>query len=161
MTLVDDFTVQVKVPSTNETSPVFRLFYQERDTGIDLPVAVLEASLAVEAGWLLFLTEDIPFEEGLQICLLGHHLELLDRASLTSFNSTGNFSDLCVISPRSVRFQFIGAGEWQLELLDKPGFRIPLVSEPLGVVRPLGFSRHFALSRILPQTTAGDSGPSR
>jgi hypothetical protein len=143
----DGFAVRVSSPPTNEAEPVCRLFYQGRDTGRDLPGAVLEAALEVGGEWLLFLTHDVPFEETLGIFLLGSNFNVLDRVALLAPNATGSFEDLQILSDRCVRFNFIGKEGWELELMTKPGFRLPLVSEPLGVVRPFGFSRRFALSR--------------
>jgi len=145
MTCADGFTVKLISPATNETEPTCRLFHQGWDTCQDLPGTVLEASLKADNEWLLFLTHDIPFEESLEICVLGSNFEVLDRAALMAPNATGGFEDLQILSEQRVRFRFLGKGFWELELLKKPGFRLPLMSEPLGVVRPFGFSRRFAL----------------
>jgi len=146
VTRADGFTVKVISPPTNETKPTCRLFHHGRDTGRDLPGVVLEASLKVNNEWLLFLTHDIPFEESLEICLLASNFEALDRATLMAPNATGSFEDLQILSEQRMRFRFLGKGFWELELLKKPAFRLPLMSEPLGVVRPFGFSRRFVLS---------------
>jgi hypothetical protein len=61
-------------------------------------------------------------------------------------NATGSFEGLQILSDQRVRFRFLGERFWELELLKKPSFRLPLMSEPLGVVRPFGFSRRFTLS---------------
>jgi hypothetical protein len=70
-----------------------------------------------------------------------------DRATLLAPNATGSFESLQIVSDRRVRFNFLGQRGWELDLLKKAVFRLPLVGEPLGVVRPFGFSRRFALSR--------------
>jgi len=148
MTRIDGFTVKLISPSTNETKPTCRLFHHGRDTGQDLPGVVLEASLKVNNEWLLFLTHDIPFEESLEICLLGSNFEALDRATLMAPNATGSFEDLQILSEQRMRFRFLGKGFLEREWLKETAFRLPLMSEPLGVVRPFGFSRRFALSCI-------------
>jgi hypothetical protein len=147
MIRADGFAVRVLSPPTNEAEPICRLSYQGRDTGRDLPAAVLEAALEVDGEWLLFLTHDVPFEETLGIFLLGSNFDVLDRVALMAPNATGAFKSLRILSDRRVRFNFLGEQGWELELMKKPAFRLPLVSEPLGVVRPFGFSRRFALSR--------------
>ncbi len=145
MTRADGFTVKLMSTPTNETEPICRLFHHGRDTGQDLPGAVLEVSLKADNEWLFFLTHDIPFEESLEICVLGSNFEVLDRATLMAPNATGSFEDLQILSEQRVRFRFLGKGFWELELLKTPGFRLPLMSEPLGVVRRIGFSRRFVL----------------
>ena len=77
--------------------------------------------------------------------MLGSNFEVVDRATLMVPNATGGFEDLQILSEQRLSFRFLGKGFWELELLNKPGFRLPLMSDPLGVVRPLGFSRRFAL----------------
>jgi hypothetical protein len=67
----------------------------------------LEASLKADNEWLLFLTHDIPFEEGLEICALGSNFEVLDRATLMAPNATGGFEDLQILSEQRVRFRFL------------------------------------------------------
>jgi hypothetical protein len=146
MTIADGFTLTVVFPSTNEAEPICRLFFHGRDTGQDLPGAILEAALRADQEWLLFLTHDIPFEESLEICLLDSSFKVLDRATLMALNATGNFENLQILSDQRVRFHFLGKGFWELELLKRSGFRLPLVSEPLGMVRSFGFSRRFILS---------------
>ena len=47
--------------------------------------------------------------------------------------------------PDTLRFRFIGDTDWSVQVLPEPGFRVPLLSEPTGVSRPLGFSRHFVV----------------
>lgn len=148
MTSVDGFAVKLISSPTNETEPICRLFYQGHDTGQNLQGAVLEVALKTDSKWLLFLTHDVPFEETLDIYLLNVNFETLDRASLTAPNATASFDNLRILSERRVCFTFLGKGFWELELLDRPGFRLPLIGEPLGVARPFGFSRHFLLSRI-------------
>ena len=146
MKVVQTFSTKLLSPPTERSAPVSRLIFQGRDTGLELPGATLETSLEVGFGWLLFLTHDIPFEEGLEICLVGANFELLDRAALLPFNATGNFGSLEIVSDRILRFRFTGKGLWQLELLDHPGFRLPLLSEPFEATRPFGFTRRFILA---------------
>jgi hypothetical protein len=144
---VNGFAIKPVSPPTNNAVPRCRLFYQGQDTGRELTGAFLEASVQAGNEWLLFLTHDVPFEETLEIVLLDRSFEVLDRASLIAPNATGAFRDLQILSDRCVRFNFIGQEAWELKLLERPGFRLPLIGEPFGVVRPFGFSRRFALSK--------------
>ena len=70
-------------------------------------------------------------------------LHLLDSATLGGIYSTGSFSLLASTEPDTLRFRFIGDTDWSVQVLPEAGFRVPLWSEPAGVSRPLGFSRHF------------------
>ena len=105
--------------------------------------AVLEAALAFGDRYLLFMTNDIPFEETLSIHLLDWRLYLLDSAFLGAPYSTGSFSNLDIAGPSTVRFRFIGDTTWSVEVLPRPVFRMPFVPEARGVRRRFGFARHF------------------
>ncbi|GEM_PF-3905238 len=70
---------------------------------------------------------------------------VLEAAVLGAAYSTGSFSDLSLLPPDTVRFRFIGGTDWTVRLLHKDQFRLPLVSEPRGVSRRLGFSRRFVV----------------
>lgn len=109
------------------------------------PVAgvVLEAAFECAGRTLLFLTDDIPFEESLRIHLLDADLHLLDSATLGSMYSTGRFELLGLQQPRTVKFRFFGDTDWAVELLDAPASRMPFFGDPRGVQRPFGFVRHF------------------
>lgn len=112
-------------------------------TGKLISGAVLEAAVQWENYYLIFMTDDAPFEEMLGVHLLDAQLNILDSALIGSPYSTGSFSSLELSEPNTVRFHFIGGTTWSIELLSRPGFRIPFISEPAGVKRPLSFSRHF------------------
>src|SRR5229473_2759457 len=51
-------------------------------------------------------------------------------------------------SDKSVVFDFFGDHAWRVTLLDKPQFRFPVarLTEPAGVHRRFGFTRHFAVA---------------
>jgi len=104
---------------------------------------LLEAAVEWESRYLVFMTDDVPFEEMLSIHLLDDQMNLLDSARIGSPYSSGSFSSLLLCEPNTVQFRFIGDTLWRIELLSRPTFRIPFISEPPGVKRPMGFFRHF------------------
>jgi len=143
-------SISLLTPPSSDAEPTCRLFHNGRDTSLILPGATLEAAIELPHGWLVFLTHDIPYEEGLEICLVSSTFELLDRATLAAPYSTGAFENLEITSPTSLCFDFLGERPWQLDLLENPRFRLPVFTEPLGVQRPFGFKRHFLLNhRVL------------
>lgn len=123
--------------------PVCEVVRNGQATGQKVPGAVLEAAVQWQSFTLLFTTDDIPFEEHLHIHLLDAQLQLLDSATVGGMYSTGSFSLLESADPDTLRFRFIGDTDWSVQVLPESGFRVPLLSEPTGVSRPLGFSRHF------------------
>jgi len=123
-----------------------------RPTGRIVTGEVLEAAVQWKDCCLLFLRDDIAFEDSLRIYLLDSRWELLDSASLGGMYTTGAFTELELVAPNTMRFQFIGGITWELELLDRAVASLPF-SDPKGVIRPFGFVKRFRLKgRPLPES---------
>lgn len=127
----------------DDAPPLCEILRHGKPTGRRVPGAVLEQAAQWQSFYLLFTTDDTPFEELLHIHLLDAELNLLDSATLGGIYSTGSFSLLASAEPDTLRFWFIAGTDWSVQVLPEPGFRLPLLSEPAGMSRPLGFSRHF------------------
>jgi hypothetical protein len=125
--------------------PRSELLVNDQPSGRILAGAVLEAAVLWRDQHLLFIADDMPYEEALRIVLLDAQLQVVDAALLGAAYSTGSFRDLSLLPPDTVRFRFIGGTDWTVRLLHKDQFRLPLVSEPRGVSRRLGFSRRFVV----------------
>lgn len=128
-----------------DETPRSELRSDGQPTGCILAGAVLEAAVQWHDQHLLFITDDVPYEEALRIVLIGPNLAVLDTAELGAAYATGSFTDLALLPPDTVRFRFIGDTDWTVRLLAQDQFRLPWVSEPRGVSRPLGFSRRFVV----------------
>lgn len=136
-------TLRPLAAAAGEAGPVCELTVQGQVVRQPVPGAVLEAAFQSDGRTLVFLTDDLPFEDSLHVHLLDEGLALLDSAVLSAMYATGIFELIGSHSPRSVRFRFFGGWEWTVELLTAAAMRLPLVSEPRGVHRRLGFTRHF------------------
>lgn len=133
--------------ASDTTPPSCELVIGGKPTGQRIEGCVLETTLKCDAGYLLFLTDDIPHEDSLNIHLVSFSGELKDSARIGGMYSTGRFEKLQVQQPDKVSFRFIGDAIWTLKVLEKPALRIPFLSEPAGVHRPLGFKRRFSITR--------------
>lgn len=125
--------------------PVSEILLGGKSTGRMVQGAILEAAIACGPGYLVFLTDDIPQEDTLSIYLFGDDLKQLDAATLGGIYSTGSFHCAGFSGPDVVRFRFIDDREWSVVLLSVPELRLPFLSEPSGVHRRFGFSRHFRI----------------
>jgi hypothetical protein len=123
--------------------PRSELLVDGQPSGRVLPGAVLEAAVQWRGQHLLFITDDVPYEEALRIVLIDASLHTVDAAELGAAYSTGSFTDLALLPPDTVSFRFIGDTTWTVQLLSKDQFRLPWVSEPRGVSRRIGFTRRF------------------
>ncbi|MDR7035621.1 hypothetical protein J2X36_000356 [Methylobacterium sp. BE186] len=108
-------------------------------------VAMLDAQDPIP-GYLFFLTDDVPFEDALSITLTDPALRILDTARLGGAYATGAWRDPAIDGPGRLSFRFIDEKRWRLRVLPRPGPRLPFLSEPRGVHRPLGLTRHFVLA---------------
>lgn len=126
-----------------DVPPTAEVIVDGTPSGCVVAGAILESAVSADGRFLLFLTDDVPYEDALSIHLLDDRLHLLDSATLGAAYSTGSFGGLELRPPRMVRFRFIGEADWTVEILPHPAFRLPLLPEATGVSRSFGFSRHF------------------
>lgn len=140
---LDNIEVRVVNAEKEEEIPQAEILQDGKRTGAYVSGAFLEAAVQWNGWYMLFLTNNCDFEETLNIHLLDEHFHEMDSATMSWMYSTGAFKALELIQPRTVQFRFFGDTIWKVELLQKPSFRVPLLSEPAGVWRRWGFSRHF------------------
>jgi hypothetical protein len=147
MPATDHFRVASASPD-NETG---RLFYEGREVGM-VSGSVLESQWRVGDQWLLFLTHDCPFEEGLSIDLLSKEFEVLDRVSLGIVYSTGRLRDVVEETDNRFEFSFFaGDDRWDLRILREPVLRVGIPLVPVGVrfhLKDLIRRRHLLIRQI-------------
>lgn len=123
--------------------PLCTVLIDGASTGSRVAGAVLEAAVAHAGEYLLFLTDDVPFEDMLSIHLIDRRGRLLDTARIGGPYTTGSFSELTLHDPGVARFHFVGDTEWTVEVFPEARLRLPFVSDAPGVTRPLGLRRRF------------------
>lgn len=145
MHLTNSLSLAWRPQETEDDEPLSELLLNGRPSGQILKGAVLEAAVQWHGHHLLFLTDDMPYEEALRIVLVNEQWQVVDEAELGAAYATGSFSDLVLLPPDRVSFRFIGDTDWTLRLLTRKQFRLPWVSEPRGVSRRFGFGRRFVV----------------
>ena len=140
-----DYAIRVIPPSTPDSAPTSEIIRAGKPTGKVIGGAVLRAALKWNEYVLLFLTDDVPFEETLSIYLLDADLNVVDSAWMYFIYATGIFSDLDLTQPDTVRFRFFAWIVWTLKLFPKKTFALPLLSDPKGVHRPFSIFRMFQI----------------
>lgn len=145
-----------RLPDTAAGLPRAAVLRHARPCGCVIDGAQLEAALCWPDGWtLLIASADCPFEESLHLSLLDAHDRVLDCAGIGMAYANGWFRELRLLPPDSVRFGFLGNGEWSVRRLHARGWRMPLFSEPVGVRRRFGWRRWFVIGRH----ESGNTGP--
>lgn len=115
------------------------------NTGIKVTGKVLEASFRVSPNrYLLFITDDIIFEESLNITLIDINYGVLESLDLGGQYVTGSFEEL-LIKSNSIKFRFIGDTVWTVEPLAFPSLRMPF-NDPRGVKRSFGLKKYLNIS---------------
>jgi hypothetical protein len=148
-----EYSIRVITPPTPELTPQSEITVAGVPTGKIIAGAILRVALRWGRFVLLFLTDDVPFEDALRMYLLDQDLAVVDSARMGAMYSTGIFSDLDLTEPDTVRFQFFEGVVWTLRLLSEEEFAIPVFSEPTGISRPFKFFRKIRLTaQPLPKT---------
>jgi hypothetical protein len=115
-------------------------------TGIIVPGEELEAAVQVnDRSYILFLTDNVVFEESLTIALIDVRNGVKEIVHLGHEYSTGSFENLTVTGD-SVSFNFIGDYIWTLQVSDSPRLRLPFASDPGGVKRKPGLKKYITIS---------------
>jgi hypothetical protein len=135
------------LPGSEDEQPRSELLVEGRPTGSVIAGCVLEAAVRCEPGWLVFATNDIPYEEFLNIHLLDESAKPLDSARIGGPNSTGMFSRLRLEPPATVHFRFIDEADWSVRVLSRPKRTLPWRPDARGVWRGAGLTRHFEVRR--------------
>ena len=139
---LDKVTLRIREEPTTKTMGKYEVLIAENGTGIAVPVQILEAAVQVdETRLLLFLTDDIPYEEMLNIALIDLNDGVKEILTLGGAYLTGSFTDLH-IAPNAVEFSFIGETTWRVEIPPSPFVKVPFIGDSRGVSRPLAL-RHY------------------
>jgi hypothetical protein len=140
-----EYSTRLTGPSIPDVEPMSEILVAGVGTKKFVTGAVFEAALRWNDYVLLFLTDDVPFEETLNIYLLDKDLNVIDLARMYYMYATGIFSDLDLSEPDTVRFRFFEGMVWRLRLFTEKAFALPFFSDPTGVHKPLRFFRMFQL----------------
>lgn len=107
--------------------PSCRLHFDGRVVTPVLQGCVFEGSLELDAGTIVFLTEDSPFEEALHIHLLDKHFQPKDHLVLSAPYTSGIVDALEQISSNRVVFEFPKSQPWRIDAYKEvvPLFRRP------------------------------------
>jgi len=108
------------------------LLAEGRPTGIRVPGLVLEAQYRFGEEYLLFTTDDAPFEEALHIILLSPVYSAVDRLELGHPFAAGILRDLRPTASDTLQFSFFGGDLWALTLAVSPRWLRPREA-PIGV----------------------------
>ena len=99
-----------------------------------LPGAILEGLWSIGDHHLAATTDDVPYEDGLHLCLLSPKGEVTEEIQALSLYATGTFEFLG-IDGSTLQFRFYDTPPWQLAIADQPQFRLPFAGLVKGTRR--------------------------
>jgi hypothetical protein len=147
----DDVCLKIISEATEIQSPKSEIAIDGTRLKMAINGVDLESCIEYNERYLVFTTDDCPFEESLNIYLLSSENEIIDHAIMFWPYGTGSFNLLRVIDPDLVQFKFFGDKDWQIKIFNNKHFYIPYISEPSGVWREIKFWRSFGVSEVSSQ----------
>ncbi len=144
LSITEDFTTK-QIRNSSDLPPQSELLQNGIPTGIIIQGSILENVIQCGECFLVFMTDDVPYEDTLSIYLLDTQLNILDSASIGGMYLTGSLSDIKLTPPNHISFNFIDGCDCFIDILPAPKFHIPSLS-PFNIVkRPFSFYRYFFL----------------
>ncbi len=142
-----DFNIEA-VTQQDDDSPSItsQIYLGNSATNVFIDGVILELCLSWNNYYVLFTTDDIPYEESLHIYLLSKTLVILDSLTLSAIYSTGTFKLIELIEPNEISFLFFDQAKWKIVISHESELHIPFFSDPKGVHRKIAFSRYLTIS---------------
>ena len=120
MQIADDVSVRVVVKGDNDTVPQCEVLIRGAPTGAILKGEVFEAAVHLDDGLIVFVSDGVPFEEGLTVALVAGDGRVLSSEWIGMMYATGVFGSLTLEPPDTVRFCFMGGGSWTATVAQRP-----------------------------------------
>ena len=147
MKLTDSISLSVVKDAQRLSETQCEIILKEKNTDIIVSGKKLEAAVKVaDTRFLLFTTDDVVYEESLNIFYIDIQSGIIESLSLGGEYATGTFENLS-LNHNSVSFSFIGDTTWTVQVLPIPSLRLPF-SDPRGVSRPMGLRKYIDISAI-------------
>jgi len=148
MKVVTSLTLSQVSEATDTSQACSEVLMSGKSTGITIEGKILEAAIQVDGHrYLLFVTDDVIFEELLTILLFDSAQGIVDAITIGHAYASGYLENL-EVSADSVKFTFIGNLTWTVKVLTSPTLKLPF-SDPPGVSRPLKLIKHIDISHQL------------
>ncbi|PCM44932.1 hypothetical protein [Marinobacter sp. ANT_B65] len=143
MEKTDQFSSRLLKSSDDSQTPCLQLIKGDEPFGSPQKGALIEAQYQVDDDrYLLFITDDVPYEETLRIYLIAGNAEVLDSLEFGGYLANGTLEGLNVVGEQSIEFSFIHEKRCRLTVKSDSGWKKPLTFTP-GVSRPGGLKKRF------------------
>lgn len=160
MEATDQFWSKLNKSSDNSQIPCLQLMKDDHPSGALLKGTLIEAQYQLDDGrYLLFITDDVPYEETLRIFLIASNAEVLDSLEFGGYLDNGTLEDLNIVGEQTIEFNFIHKKRCRLTVESDSGWKKPLTFTP-GVSRPGGLmKRYLAIDFVQSRNEDRDDSP--
>ncbi len=141
----EEVSLELLESATATTSAKSIIKIRNSQIAIGVNGACLECCIRCGDNYLLFTSDDCPFEETVNIYLLSRDNRILDRAAIYWPYAAGIFELIAVSEPNVVHFKFIAEKIWKLQIFHKQHLYVPYLFEENGVHRGFSLQRHFKI----------------
>ncbi len=115
---------------------------------IIVPGLVLEAAVQIDSRhYLLFLTDDIIFEEWLTMVLIDINHGVKEIVRIGQAWASGYFENLSV-KEEEITFRFLGEAEWRVKISLTARLRFPFFADPPAVHRAAGWKKYLTVDCV-------------
>ena len=119
----------------------------------------LEQQFGLETGYLLLLTENCPYEEGLHIYLLDADRRMRDAIALGAPYAPALLHTIQSHEPAALTFSFFGNDQWRLTVRAMPRFDWKAAFCSPVMFKSGRWGRHWLDLRCIPATTTAAPSP--
>lgn len=146
---LDDIVSEVVREASDDEPPILKFFLPSSNISAEIEGADVECCIEVNNDYLVFTTNDCPYEETLNITLINNTNQVVDQASIFWPYGTGSFKLEQINAPNKVVFQFFAEKLWQVEIFEGKKLVLPFISEPTSVWRKLKLNHRFKVSEVV------------
>lgn len=137
------FSIRVLREPDSAATPLSQLMISGEDVGQPIEGACLEQQYFMpDLGYLLFLTDNVPYEETLRIYLVDKIYTVIDGLEFGGNMVTGELDNISIKNSNMIEFSFIHNARCRLQINDTPKWCKPLLFTP-GVRRSGGIKKRY------------------
>ncbi|WP_240782324.1 hypothetical protein [Escherichia sp. E2586] len=95
------------------------------NTGITIPADYLETAILLDDGrYLLFVTEDVPYEESLELLLIDIKQDIQEQMTIAVPYGSGTLREMRLYE-NHIEFSYFSDETWRVEVSSSRFFRLP------------------------------------
>ena len=129
MHIVNTIELKLIEKASDSKESLCEIQLNQKNTKIFIRGKVLEQAIWMrENRYLIFTTDEVVFEESLNIYLIDIQKGVLDKLWIGQPYNTDTFNGVQIINDHSLTFNFLYLKDWKLTIYDEPKLRLSIYS---------------------------------